>query len=306
MAGVALVQPSGILIIDKPAGMSSAKLVAIIKRVLGVKKAGHTGTLDPFATGVMVCCVNQATKLARFFLGGKKSYEATLTLGVETDTQDATGEVTAACSETTFSEEAIVSVMKKFVGEIEQLPPVYSALKHQGVRLYRLAREGRPVQKPARRVHISSIRLLSVDLPDVRFQVTCSAGTYVRTLCADIGANLGCGGHMKSLKRTEACGFRLDEALQISTLERHAVSGRGFESMIPMAEALKEFPEVVADNSVARDILHGRPISKNAFSVEDGHQEKYIKVVDRDHRLLAVLTSCGDTGTYDYACVLGA
>lgn len=299
-------QPSGIFVIDKPVDMSSAGLVAVVKRILGVKKAGHTGTLDPFATGVMVCCVNQATKLARFLIGGDKSYEATLTLGIETDTQDATGRVTATREDTNFSREAITSVLDGFIGDIDQVPPVYSALKHKGVRLYRLARQGRPVQKPARRVHISLIRLLSVDMPDVRFQVTCSAGTYIRTLCADIGAVLGCGGHLKQLKRTTACGFHLDEALDILTLEQLAVSGRKFDRMVSMTEALKAFPTVVVENGVARKIRYGQPLSKTEVAFENGGHQKHFKIVDKNDRLLAVLKSYSEKSTYDYECVLSA
>jgi tRNA pseudouridine55 synthase len=299
-------QPSGIFVMNKPVDMSSAGLVAVIKRILGVKKAGHTGTLDPFATGVVVCCVNQATKLARFLIRGDKSYEATLTLGIETDTQDVTGRMTATSEGTNFTQEAITSVLDGFRGDIDQVPPVYSALKHKGKRLYRLARQGRPVQKPARRVHISLIRLLSVDMPDVRFQVTCSAGTYIRTLCADIGEALGCGGHLKQLKRTEACGFHLDEALDISTLEQLAVSGRKFDRMISMTEALKAFPTVVVENGVARKIRYGQPLSKTEVAFESEGQQKHFKVVDRNHRLLAVLKSYSEKSTYDYECVLSA
>lgn len=301
-----MAQPSGVFIIDKPEEISSARLVASVKRILGVKKAGHTGTLDPFATGVMVCCVNRATKLARFFLGGGKSYEATLALGVETDTQDATGSVTATCEDTDFTRDAIVSVLDRFLGEIDQMPPVYSALKHEGRRLYRLAREGRPVQKPVRRVNISSIRLLSVDLPEVRFQVSCSSGTYIRTLCADIGKTLGCGAHLKQLRRTEACGFRLEDALTLSALERLAGSGEVFDRMISMAGALKGFPEVVAEESVARKIRHGQLLPKTAFGSGCEGQHKFIKVVDRDRSLLAILKSCSEKSTFDYETVLSA
>lgn len=299
-------QPSGIFIIDKPEEMSSAKLVAIVKRILCVRKAGHTGTLDPFATGVMICCVNQATKLARFFLSGGKSYEATLTLGVETDTQDVTGSVIAVCENINFTRETIASALNRFLGETDQQPPVYSALKHKGKRLYRLAREGRPVQKPARRISISSIKLLSADPPDIRFRVTCSSGTYIRTLCADIGKALGCGAHLRLLRRTEVCGFRIEDALQLSTLESLARSGKGFDRMISMAGALTEFPEVVAENDVVRMIHHGQPLPKTAFGFDQGGQNKLIKVVDRNHRLLAILTSCGEKSTYDYECVLSA
>jgi len=296
-------QPSGILVMDKPEGLSSAGLVAAVKRALGVRKIGHAGTLDPLATGVMVCCVNQATKLARFFLGGEKRYEATLFLGMETDTQDATGRETVTHEVPVFSRNEIGAALARFSGDIEQVPPVYSALKHKGVRLYRLARRGRPVQKPPRQVHISSIRLLGVNLPQVRFEVTCSAGTYIRTLCADIGKLLGCGGHMQALRRTAASGFSIDKALSLETLKRLGSAEKAFEKMISMSEALKGFPEVVAEGDVEKRIGHGRPLSKQALDPVDAGPEKYVKVVDRDRRLLAILTSCDGKETYDYESV---
>jgi len=288
---------------DKPAGLSSAGLVAAVKRTLGVRKIGHAGTLDPMATGVMVCCVNQATKLARFFLGGEKRYEATLLLGVETDTQDATGSETATSQVPVFSKEEIETALAGFAGDTEQAPPVYSALKHKGVRLYRLARRGRPVQKPPRQVHISCIRLLEMDLPQVHFEVTCSAGTYIRTLCADIGKLLGCGGHMKALRRTAASGFSIDEAMPLQSLKHSAGAGEAFDQLVPMAEALKGFPEVMVERDVAVRIGHGRPLSKGALGPVEEGSKKYIKVVDRDYHLLAVLTSCDGKETYDYESV---
>jgi tRNA pseudouridine55 synthase len=297
------VQSSGIFVVDKPSGLSSAGLVAVVKRALGVRKIGHAGTLDPLATGVMVCCVNQATKLARFFLGGDKSYVATLLLGVETDTQDASGRVTATQEVAAFSKKELSSMLAQFSGDIEQVPPVYSALKHRGVRLYRLARQGRPVEKPPRQVHISAIRLLGIDLPEVRFEVTCSAGTYIRTLCADIGQRLGCGGHLKQLRRTAACGFPIDEAVTLETLKQLAVAGKAFERMIPMAEALRAFPEVVAEKDAVVAIGHGRPLLKQALGPMGGGPKKYIKVVDRNHRLLAILTSSDGKNSYDYESV---
>ncbi len=297
------VQPSGIFVVDKPGGLSSAGLVAAVKKILGVRKIGHAGTLDPLATGVMVCCVNQATRLARFFLGGDKRYEAMLCLGVETDTQDATGSVTTTCEVPDISKGKIADVLTQFSGDIEQMPPIYSALKQGGVRLYRLARQGRPVQKPPRRVHISSIRLLGVALPEVRFEVTCSAGTYVRTLCADIGSRLGCGGHLKSLRRTMACGFHIDRAITVDELKALAGSGKGFDPMVPMAEALTGVPEVVVGPDMAAEIQYGRPIEKQMLDFNGGSRKKYIKVVDRDRRLLAVLSASDGKNTYDYECV---
>ena len=192
---------SGILVVHKPEGISSAGVVSLVKRRLRADKVGHCGTLDPFASGVLVCCINQATRISRFFLHEDKSYEAVLRLGVETDTQDVTGK-TVATAPVTVTEEAIRSACSGMVGRMWQQPPAYSALKHEGVPLYRLARSGRPMQKPAREIVIHHLEVLAVDLPDVRFAVTCSGGTYVRTLAADLGRLLGCGAHLRRLVRT--------------------------------------------------------------------------------------------------------
>jgi tRNA pseudouridine55 synthase len=221
---------SGVLVLDKPEGISSAKVVAIVKKALGAGKAGHAGTLDPLATGVLVCCVNDATRLARFLMQGQKAYEAVLRLGQQTDSLDATGHVLetapdAAVAQITATQ--IDAVARRFVGRIEQQPPVYSALKHKGTPLYRLARKGHPVQKPPRAVHIDDVQILSVDLPRVRFAVTCSPGTYIRTLAADMGAALGCGGHLEALRRTASSGFTLADALPLSAIAPRGREGVG-------------------------------------------------------------------------------
>ena len=181
----------GILVVDKPAGISSAGVVARIKSVLKVRKAGHAGTLDPFATGVMICCINRATKLSRFFLHSRKRYEALLRLGRETDTQDSTGTVTAEADPGGIEVTELHAVFDRFKGRQKQSPPAYSALKHKGVPLYKLARRGAAVQKPPREIMVSELSIQETALPNVRFTVTCSAGTYVRTLAADIGRALG-------------------------------------------------------------------------------------------------------------------
>ena len=156
---------NGIIIIDKPTGMSSARVVAKVKGLLQTRKVGHTGTLDPFASGVLVCCLNQATKLARFLLQGTKSYEAVLKLGASTDTQDVTGKIIGQPASVEISEQQLLSAFERFKGAIDQHPPVYSALKHKGTPLYKLARSGRPVQKPPRRVHIYALDIGSIQLP---------------------------------------------------------------------------------------------------------------------------------------------
>ena len=171
------------------------------------------------ATLLLVCCVNRATKLARFLLHGKKKYEAVLRLGTETDTQDATGKVIRTSADIDFSENRLQAVFQKFRGESWQRPPVHSALKHKGVKLYKLARQGKPVQKPERKIQISAIEIVNIQLPDVRFEVECSAGTYIRALCSDIGTVLGCGAHLKELRRLESSGFTLTEALTLDEVE---------------------------------------------------------------------------------------
>jgi len=295
---------SGILIVDKSAGISSAKVVARVKKLLKARKAGHTGTLDPFATGVLVCCINRATKLSRFFLHGEKKYEAILHLGIETDTQDSTGKVTNTYNDIEFSEKTIRSVFKQFEGTISQLPPVYSALKYKGIPLYKHARKNKPVQKPARRVSILSLEILEINLPAIRFEVSCSAGTYIRTLCADIGEALGCGGHLKELRRTESSGFTIKDAATLEALEKSALSEDLSDRIISMSNVLKDMPEHVADKTLAQKIMHGNIMTKNDFLPEKGNlEEGFIKIVDADNSLIAILKYNNDNNTYEYFCV---
>jgi tRNA pseudouridine55 synthase len=295
---------SGIIVVDKPPGVTSAKVVAQVKKLLNAKKAGHTGTLDPLATGVLVCCINRATKLSRFFLHGKKKYEAVLHLGLETDTLDSTGTVTNRCRNVEFSEKAIRSEFKKFEGNIKQLPPLYSALKHKGIPLYKLARSKRPVQKPARQVSIKSLRILEIYLPYIRFEVHCTAGTYVRTLCADIGASLGCGGHLKDLRRIESSGFTIADAVTLEELEKLTLSKKSSDRIISMSNALMDMPEYIADNGLVKKIMQGQRLAKNDFMTDRTNTfEGFIKIVDTHKTLVAVLKHSKDKNRYAYCCV---
>jgi len=304
-----ILEKSGILIVDKPAGMTSAKVVARLKKIAGYRKIGHAGTLDPLATGILICCINQATRLARFFLHGSKKYQGVLMLGTETDTFDATGDVTATCDVTGLSAEKIKSVFCRFEGEMDQLPPVYSALKHNGVPLYRLAREGKPVQKPSRQVYISSLRVLKIDLPLIYFEVSCSAGTYIRTLCSDIGKELGCGGHLKSLRRTESCGFSEDQAITMEETEKLLAEGRLPEKMICMSDALEDMKGYIADQELMNKVLYGQPLTgkvlenKKVQSRKKDRYEKFIRIVDPENNLLAVMGIEKNSDVYDYCCV---
>jgi tRNA pseudouridine55 synthase len=314
---------NGILAVDKPSGMSSARLTAKIKRLLGVKKAGHTGTLDPFATGVMLLCIGKATKLARFFLHGIKTYEGVIRLGIETDTQDLTGLITATYNTDSISEAAVFNAFEKFKGPIRQIPPIFSALKHEGVPIYKLARMGKPVQKPARSIHIYDLEILDISLPEIRFRVTCSGGTYIRTLSVDIAKALGCGGHLKTLRRTQNHGFKIEETISLSEIEKIAqleypdalkrISG----FLIPMAEALPDMPEYIVQEDIAKNILNGVPVHSENLNemtkqgrrsdIKDFGPEKtaeeYVKVVNTDGDLLAVLSREKNQNNYNFCCV---
>ncbi len=295
---------SGILVIDKPEAMTSSKVVTFIRKTLKVRKVGHTGTLDPFATGVLVCCLNQATRLARFFLHGEKKYRAEVRLGIETDTLDATGTVTAARDQIAFTEDEIQRVFKQFKGNILQRPPVYSALKHKGVPLYKLAREGRPVQKPAREVRISSIQILEIMLPYVRFEAACSGGTYIRTLCADIGAALRCGGHLSQLRRIESSGFSISEAIPLADVEMLNQQGNIMDRIVPMADALRDMPAYVADAALTEKIMHGQTLTKKDFTPTPmRHSKGLIKIVDENNNLRSVMDIQENLGLYKYCCV---
>jgi len=280
---------NGVLVVDKPADVTSAGVVAKIKETLKVKKVGHTGALDPFATGVLLCCINKATKLARFFLQNRKTYRALLYLGIETDTQDATGRISATGDVHDVTHGQVEMAAKRFVGDLEQQPPAFSALKHKGTPLYKLARKGTPVLKPPRPVTIERIDIREISLPEVDFEVTCSAGTYIRTLCADIGREVGCGGHLKALRRIESSRFSITEALGMEEIADLCQNGAIWNRLIPMADALRGVPAWSVGPEIVDKVAYGRPLTR-----EDGLEnpipaEGLIKVVDSSNRLLALV-----------------
>jgi tRNA pseudouridine55 synthase len=298
----------GVVVIDKPQNRTSAAVVADVKRLLNAKKVGHAGTLDPFARGVLVCCVNNATRLARFLLQGTKKYEATLKLGIETDTQDSTGTVIAVNNAIDCSEKTIHAAFKQFEGNFEQLPPIYSALKHQGTPLYKLAREGKPVQKPPRQVCISYIQILDIQLPWIRFEVSCSAGTYIRTLCADIGKTLGCGAHLFALKRTESSGFTMRQAISLTALKELVCAGKFSDFIVSMSNALPAMPAYVANQPLIEKIRYGKKISKkdlitNHIVGKHNYFDFNIKVIDSNDTLLAVVSYRKNKDNLSYICV---
>ena len=294
---------NGIIVLDKPPDMTSAQVVARVKRISKAKKVGHTGTLDPFATGVLVCCINKATRLAQFLTYGKKRYVGTMRLGIRTDTQDFTGRVVSTEPELPMTDQEVHGAFRRFLDVQHQNPPAYSALKHNGVPLYRLARRGTFIQKPARRIYIYGLQVLEISLPDVRFEVCCSAGTYVRTMCADIGDALGCGAHLTGLCRTESGGFSLDEAIALNALERLAGTGKISSCIIPMSVALRGMPHVSADDELVQKIQHGHQVTQEEVTAEAEETCPWIKVTDSQGNLVAVMNSTMSNGVYPYACV---
>jgi len=212
--------PSGVLLIDKAPGMTSHDVVAIARRQLNMKKIGHCGTLDPMATGLLMLVINRATKIQDLLMSEDKTYTGTLTLGATTSTQDKEGEIVEAKKVPALSEEEVKAAFACFTGKFEQIPPMVSAIKKNGVPLYKLARKGQVVERAPRPVHVTRYEVSRVELPEVDFTVDCSKGFYVRTYAHDIGEKLGCGGHLSALRRTRSGRFNLERAVPVEVLKK--------------------------------------------------------------------------------------
>jgi tRNA pseudouridine55 synthase len=253
----------GILNINKPSGMTSFGVIRRLRGILKIKKIGHAGTLDPDATGVLPVCVGRATKVIEFLMEKDKSYHVVLRLGVETDTQDASGEI-LACREVASTDEEIREAILSFVGDIMQVPPMYSAVRINGKRLYEMARQGIEIERKPRPVAIKAIENLKIlrEGEDVRviFDVSCSKGTYVRTLCADIGARLGCGGHMESLVRTRTGPFHLEDSITLEEVQKRADDGSLPDVVLEMDMALTDFPCLTVTGDQARRLGNGMAV----------------------------------------------
>jgi tRNA pseudouridine55 synthase len=209
----------GVLLIDKPEGMTSHDVVDRVRHKLKMKRVGHAGTLDPNATGLLIILVGKATKLSQFLMGLDKTYEGVITLGIQTTTQDAEGEVVSERPVPELSAEQIAAELKSFEGDQYQTPPMFSAKKQDGVPLYKLARKGKTVEREPRFIHVSSFTLDKWESPDIEFTLSCSKGTYVRTVANDLGENLGCGGYLKELRRTDIERFRIEDSIELEAFE---------------------------------------------------------------------------------------
>lgn len=213
-----MVNADGVMIVDKPAGWTSHDVVNFVRKRFGAKKVGHAGTLDPLATGVLVILMGKAVKLSAEISGQEKEYQAKLTLGKATDTQDSSGKTISEKQWGGLTADSVRNAFSRFLGEIEQVPPMVSAIQLNGKRLYELARQGKEVERKPRKIEIKKIDIMDINLPDVSFSVVCSKGTYIRTLCHDIGEVLGCGGHLSGLRRTRSGNFSIDNAVTVEQL----------------------------------------------------------------------------------------
>jgi len=249
---------NGFVVIDKPAGITSHDVVSRVRRILGTRKVGHTGTLDPFATGVLPVAVNDGTKAIPFLDEGLKCYEALMQLGVATDTLDMTGTVIRKADWLPVTREAVDSVLKRFTGHLSQMPPMYSAIKQAGQPLYKLARQGQVVERTAREIDIHSLVLLSFAPPFVSFRVVCSRGTYVRTLADDMGEMLGCGGALKELRRIASGPFEISASVTLERLEEAARSGAVEALAVSPLAALSHLQDIPLNGSGLALVRHGR------------------------------------------------
>ena len=279
---------NGSIIVNKETGFTSHDVVAKLRGICGQKKIGHTGTLDPAATGVLPVCLGSGTKLCDMLTDRDKEYVAELLLGVETDTQDTTGSVLRE-SPVTVTEEEVSRACLSFLGDYDQIPPMYSALKVDGKKLYELARAGKEVERKARRVRILELEILEMRLPVVKLRVVCSKGTYIRTLCSDIGQKLGCGGAMQSLQRTKVGRFRLEDALTLGELQQLKDSGELERVVQPVDSLFEETPALHVTAEAARLLENGNALLPVQFAeTVTPEPERWVRVYRPDGRFAGI------------------
>jgi tRNA pseudouridine55 synthase len=240
----------GILIIDKPKGVTSFSVVKEVKTILGARKVGHGGTLDPLATGVLPLFINRATKLVPFLMNGTKKYRATMKLGIETDSQDSDGKIIAESNHIPSDSQHISRILSSFTGTSKQIPPMFSALKVRGTPLYKFARKGISLERKARTISVHDLTAIDITLPYVTFEVTCSAGTYVRTLCADSGKKLGCGAHLVELTRLQSGLFHLEDAMTLAQLRATTADTASHDNLLSLSQSFKNLPNLTVGNNL--------------------------------------------------------
>ena len=285
--------PSGLLLVDKPEGPTSAYVVGRVKRILGAKKVGHLGTLDPFASGLLPLGIDDGTKIAEIFLTAQKSYRGVIALGVETDTQDSTGKVIETREVPALADRELEKLRQAFTGTLMQTPPMFSALKKAGVRLYRLARKGQTVDRAPREIKVESLRLWTQGAAEIAFEVTCSKGTYIRTLAADMGQSLGCGAHLKSLRRLTCGHLSVENAISLDDIEN--AKARGEVPLLSLNEALSRFRAVSLDSHGVSSLRMGRQeVLAGLGAPKEG--EKIVRLLDPEKNLVALANWSDEAG----------
>ena len=284
---------SGFLLIDKPSGITSSKLVQVIKKTFSLNRIGHTGTLDPLATGLMVLCVGQATKFSQFLLVKDKSYRVSIKLGVATDTFDAEGLVTSEKDVNHVTRDLIEASLTNFQGEIEQIPPMYSAIKKNGVPLYKMARRGLKVDLEPRKVRIHEIKVLGFDGKFLDLKVCCSKGTYIRTIAADLGDVLGCGAHVAELRRLSVGTYDEKDMLTFDELVKLEKPDGLAVHLLPIASAFKDWSEVLINPRQARLLMNGVKLA-DRFVLRDSRVGIYESIDGIEKKFIGVGEVLGD------------
>ena len=270
---------NGVLNIYKPKGMSSFDVVRIVKKVCNIKKVGHTGTLDPEATGVLPVCVGRATKIIDYIMDSEKTYEVTFKLGVKTTTYDLEGEILEQCETEHLTSQEILEAVESFKGEYSQVPPMYSALKKNGVRLYELARKGIEIEREGRLITIYNIENIKIDSPLVSMKVSCSKGTYIRSLCYDIGEKLGVGATMTELNRSKTSVYEQENSININDLTKENLN----EYLISIEDALDMYSKVTVGEKYAHLLVNGVKVGDNRFTKDKIEDDKIYRVYDNNN-----------------------
>src|SRR5665648_1259120 len=293
---------NGILNIFKPKGMSSFQTVKEVGNILGISKAGHTGTLDPSASGVLLICVGQATKIAEFLVGMKKQYQGEMILGISTDSQDSEGKIIRKIKvKDNINEKIVKDIFSKYKGTISQVPPMFSATHYKGVRLYHLARKGIEVKRNPKKVKIYQLDLINFNQninPMIKFEVICSKGTYIRTLCNDIGDELGCGAHLSSLVRKKVGNFSIENSMNLEEFKEDKTLGKKY--LISIDSALEGLNKITVKSEATKTVLNGGVISREqVIEIPEGlktGKDKFVKIFDVKGNLLSIGTSIKEDG----------
>ena len=292
---------NGILNIFKPKGITSYQAVKEVRNILGIPKAGHTGTLDPSASGVLLVCIGQATKIAEFLVGMEKHYQGEMILGISTDSQDSEGKIVQRREvKTDIDEKRIIDIFQKYEGIISQMPPMFSAVHYKGERLYRLARKGIEVKRSPKEIKIHKLNLMNFNQKTaiVKFEVICSKGTYIRTLCNDIGDELGCGAHLLNLVRKKVGNFSIEDSLNLEELKKEKSLGKRY--LISIDSALEELDKITVKSEAIKTVLNGGIISSEQIvEIPKGlktRKNNFLKIFDVKGNFLSIGTSIKKNG----------